>query len=145
MQAASVPSNVNSYGCDAVGGSIGVSALGGGAGRLTSRSSSIGRPWVTVGSDIGFSADAVASGVVKARRGGLLSWMGWSCFILRTGVSLGSQMSFPSVLRYGVVLLDPRELGEDAVVAVYDGVMLDRQRPDVGVGYRIGPVANSLE
>ena len=36
---------------------------------------------------------------------------------------------FPSVLCYGVVLLDPRELGEDAVVAVYDGVMLDRQRP----------------
>ena len=38
---------------------------------------------------------------------------------------------FPSVLRYGVVLLYPRELGEDAVVAVYDGVMLDRQRPDL--------------
>ena len=52
---------------------------------------------------------------------------------------------FPSVLRYGVVLLYPRELGEDAVVAVYDGVMLDRQRPDVGVGYCIGLVANSLE
>ena len=52
---------------------------------------------------------------------------------------------YPSVLRYGVVLLDPRELGEDAVVTVYDGIMLDRQRPDVGVGYRIGPVANSLE
>ncbi len=48
---------------------------------------------------------------------------------------------FPCVLRDGVVMLDPRELGEDGVVAVYDGIMLDRQLPDVRVSYRIEEIS----
>ena len=101
---------------------------------------------VSVGSGIGVSADSGGVGRIEGApsRSALLN--GFAMCPLADGSVPGiSRVFSPSVLRYGVVLLDPRELGEDAVVAVYDGVMLDRQRADVGVGYRIGPVANGLE
>ena len=101
---------------------------------------------VSVGSGIGVSADSGGVGRIEGApwRSALLN--GFVMCPLADGSVPGiSRVFSPSVLRYGVVLLDPRELGEDAVVAVYDGVMLDRQRADVGVGYRIGPVANGLE